>query len=114
MERSTPNTPARTNSTIPTLLTLFFLWKSLLLLLAAASPGPGYDTSTDVLFATSTTTHDAPTDSLLGRLVARLTRWDAVYFTASSLRGHVFEQESAFSAYVARQSARVARGASAP
>ncbi|KAK6438192.1 ER membrane glycoprotein subunit of the GPI transamidase complex-like protein [Oleoguttula sp. CCFEE 5521] len=77
---------------------LFWAWKLLLVLIAIATPGPGYDTSTDLWLAS-----DRYTDSLpwfawpAQRLVSRLVRWDALYFVTSSTRGHQTEQEWAFS-----------------
>jgi hypothetical protein len=92
------------------LLAIFTAWKSLLLLVAYASPGPGYDTSTRVLFDQ----YHAPLSDWLARIVqdltSRLTRWDAFYFTTSSERGHLFEQEWAFSWFMARFTAALSNG----
>ena len=111
-----PN-PRRTAATSPQrpyftwLLAIFTVWKSLLLLVAYASPGPGYDTSTRVLFDQ----YSAPPPTWLARavqdLTLRLTRWDALYFTTSSERGHLFEQEWAFSWFMARLTAALSNGA---
>lgn len=75
-------------------LVLYFVtWKLLLLAVAYASPGPGYDTSTALVLD-----RDAVQPyTVLDTLLLRLTRWDALYFTSSSHRGHVYEQEWAFS-----------------
>lgn len=88
-----------------TRLTLYFLsWKLMLLFIALASPGPGYDTSTEILFNrrdncdVSRPWHD----SLAERLALRLTRWDGIYFASSSTRGHLNEQDWAFSWALAR------------
>ncbi|OJD40661.1 glycosyltransferase family 76 protein [Diplodia corticola] len=78
-------------------------WKALLLLIAFASPGPGYDTSTTLLLghdaaASSLGAASAPWSATLGeRLVSKLVRWDAIYFTAAAARGYQHEQEWAFS-----------------
>lgn len=71
----------------------FVLWKSVLLALAAAAPGYGYDTSTSLLVAESN--HYAHESFHLG-LTSKLTRWDAIYFVQLARRGHIFEQEWAF------------------
>ncbi|OJJ49457.1 hypothetical protein ASPZODRAFT_60509 [Penicilliopsis zonata CBS 506.65] len=60
----------------------FALWKLLLLLVLAACPGPGYDTSTTLLAG-------------IGSL-RNLVRWDPVYFVHIAEQGYVFEQEWAF------------------
>jgi phosphatidylinositol glycan class V len=92
------------------LLAIFTAWKSLLLLVAYASPGPGYDTSTRVMF----NQYSASPSTWLARtvqdLTLRLTRWDAFYFTTSSERGHLFEQEWAFSWFMARLTAAISNG----
>ena len=67
----------------------FVFWKLLLLLTATTSPGPGYDTSTTLL-----DTSDG--SYLFQRLVAKLLRWDAIYFVHVARRGAVYEQEWAF------------------
>ncbi|KAK5174195.1 ER membrane glycoprotein subunit of the GPI transamidase complex-like protein [Saxophila tyrrhenica] len=91
------------------LTTAFISGKLLLLLVACASPGPGYDTSTQILFDQ----YSHPSDSWLNRalehVVLRLTRWDGIYFASSSTRGHVYEQEWAFSWVVAKITSAVSR-----
>jgi phosphatidylinositol glycan class V len=77
-----------------TLLALFILWKSILLLIAVCSPGPGYDTSTTLAFEGAA--NDNAVVSLLTHLCTKLTRWDAIYFTKVARRGYLFEQEWAF------------------
>ena len=93
------------------LLAFFVAWKLLLLGVACASPGPGYDTSTHVLFDR----HNVQAPSWISRIVEhltlRLTRWDAIYFSTSSARGHLFEQEWAFSWFMSRLTAMLANGA---
>nr|OQO23223.1 hypothetical protein B0A51_10408 [Rachicladosporium sp. CCFEE 5018] len=77
---------------------LFWAWKLLLILIAVVSPGPGYDTSTDLWLAIDRDTDTVPwTAWPAQRLVSRLVRWDALYFSTSSARGHQTEQEWAFS-----------------
>lgn len=77
------------------LAVFFTCWKALLLLVAAATPGPGYDTSTQILFyGIGRTNHGW---QLHETVVARVTRWDAIYFTSGARYGDVFEQEWAFS-----------------
>ena len=61
----------------------FVTWKLILLCIAFASPGPGYDTSSILLQPAS-------------RLLRRLIRWDAIYFTQLARRGYFWEQEWAF------------------
>ena len=68
------------------LICCFALWKTLLLCIAYASPGPGYDSSTHILLQRR--------DEL--RLAQKLARWDAIYFAALTKRDYLFEQEWAF------------------
>ncbi|ROT36451.1 mannosyltransferase [Sodiomyces alkalinus F11] len=74
-----------------TLLSLFIAWKGLLLAIAVGSgfSGPAYDTSTTLALAQDEHAHAFDP-------VTRLTRWDAIYFTASARRGYLYEQEWAF------------------
>ena len=67
------------------------LWKTSLLFLALTSPGVGYDTSTDVLFATPNNRTNS-----FAYCVKKLVRWDAIYFSQIAHRGQLFEQEWAF------------------
>ena len=76
------------------LLYLFVAYKSLLLLIALCSPGPGYDTSSTLL--TPPTTNGSSLTALLELLTEKLTSWDAVYFTTTARRGYLYEQEWAF------------------
>jgi len=78
------------------LVAVFIGWKSLLLLVAACTPGPGYDTSTHLVLSLEniSNTH---LEAVLRAISAKLTKWDAVYFTTTAHRGYVFEQEWAFS-----------------
>lgn len=91
------------------LLAVFCVWKLFLFFVAAVSPGPGYDSSTDILFRQS---HLPPSASpLVQHLLTRLSRWDAIYFTTSASRGHLYEQEWAFSWLLARAMAATSAGA---
>jgi phosphatidylinositol glycan class V len=80
------------------LIVTFLAWKLLLFLVAVASPGPGYDTST--FLSTSSPSY------VLGKFV----RWDAIYFTQIARRGYVFEQEWAFGWGFTRILAAAGRG----
>jgi len=81
----------------------FLLWKALGLILALLSPGPGYDTSTDLLFQFDTgPSHDHThaermVQSFVQRLCLKLVRWDAIYFVSGAKHGYVYEQQWAFS-----------------
>ncbi|KAF2707007.1 glycosyltransferase family 76 protein [Pleomassaria siparia CBS 279.74] len=80
------------------LIPIFVAWKCCLLLLAAFSPGPGYDTSSLILLNTSANRHDELQSlSRCERFALRIFRWDALYFVKSAQRGYVHEQEWAFS-----------------
>ena len=93
-------------------LVIYFLaWKLLLLVIACLSPGPGYDTSTQILLDQYKSDTRSYADHALERLVLRLTRWDGIYFASSSERGHVHEQEWAFSWALAKVTSWTARGA---
>lgn len=109
-----PN-PVHTNAIPKSLLAFYCAWKCLLLLVAAASPGPGYDTSTRILLdqhAPAGTASQTWLAVVVQHLVARLTRWDAIYFVSSSKRGLVYEQEWAFSPAYATATSVIARGVS--
>lgn len=80
------------------LVLIFCVWKVLLLLLSAFTPGPGYDTSGFVLYDSSIDRYDHFASISRGdRLTINLLRWDAIYFVKAAERGHIFEQEWAFS-----------------
>ncbi|KAF2812688.1 mannosyltransferase [Mytilinidion resinicola] len=87
---------------LKSLALLFLLWKALLLVVAVASPGPGYDTSTVILQRAGAVgageKHASSIFHVLGeRLALKLTRWDAIYFVKSAERGYLNEQDWAFS-----------------
>ncbi|KAF2765019.1 mannosyltransferase [Teratosphaeria nubilosa] len=82
---------------------LFGIWKLLILLAAVASPGPGYDTSTNIWIA-----DPASGSKCIGYAVQRLTRWDGIYFATTSARGHLYEQEWAFSWLLGRITSTIA------
>jgi len=95
------------------LVGLFLLWKLLLLVLAANSPGPGYDTSTTLLLPAL-----SPDEPLASRLSAhvlsRLVRWDALYFVSIANRHQLYEQEWAFGWTFTRLISHVAKGVPHP
>lgn len=72
----------------------FFIWKALLISLAASSPGNGYDTSTNLLRSDRDTSESDA--RALSQILSKFVRWDAIYFTQISHRGILFEQEWAF------------------
>lgn len=75
------------------LVVAFFWWKTLLLLIALCSPGPGYDTSGSLIEAS----HGKEILPLaLRHTIGKLVRWDAIYFVKTAERGYLFEQEWAF------------------
>lgn len=92
-------------------LTIYFVgWKLLLLLVIAASPGPGYDTSTTLLgpewttpakeaaigFLDTARQNFASVSTVLSLVRRNVVRWDSIYFLAIAERGYLFEQEWAF------------------
>ncbi|KAL2119659.1 hypothetical protein VTJ04DRAFT_6620 [Mycothermus thermophilus] len=82
-----------------TLTAAFVVWKFVLLLIAigAVLAGEAYDTSANiVILGTNATTPATQQPSLFSRLVARLTSWDAIYFTSIARDGYVHEQFWAF------------------
>ncbi|KAK3709733.1 ER membrane glycoprotein subunit of the GPI transamidase complex-like protein [Vermiconidia calcicola] len=91
------------------LITIFLGWKLLLLAIACASPGPGYDTSTQILLDQHASGDETWLARLLERVILRLTRWDGIYFASASTHGHVNEQEWAFSWVLAKVTSGVAR-----
>jgi hypothetical protein len=80
------------------LVLIFFLWKTMLLGLAAFCPGPGYDTSALMLMDPSINRHTNFSSLSRGdRLTLNLFRWDALYTVKAAERGKLHEQEWAFS-----------------
>ncbi|RKU49295.1 ER membrane glycoprotein subunit of the GPI transamidase complex-like protein [Coniochaeta pulveracea] len=76
---------------VRSLVTAFLAWKTFLFLIAAGSlVGGAYDTSSSLALDGSGNSTGTPT------IIARLTSWDAVYFTKVARRGYLFEQEWAF------------------
>ncbi|KAB8299862.1 hypothetical protein EYC80_000108 [Monilinia laxa] len=80
---------------VRTLILSFAVWKVSLLLIAASSPGPGYDTSTSLLLS-SLHSIGRKLPSAVQYLIGKLVRWDAIYFIRVSNRGYLYEQEWAF------------------
>lgn len=81
---------------ICSLVTIWALWKSLLLLMAVASPGPGYDTSTSLLLLHNATRPTESSSKIVHFVTGKLNRWDAIYFVKLAERGYLLEQEWAF------------------
>jgi GPI mannosyltransferase 2 len=79
-----------------TLIAVFVVWKSLLLLIAACSPGSGYDTSTTLAQPYDGAAEQNFVVSLLRLFSTKLTRWDAIYFTRIASRDYLYEQDWAF------------------
>lgn len=80
------------------LIIVFVAWKSILIAVAACSPGSGYDTSTFPfqLHEDHPAQEYGSVATILSFLSAKLTKWDAIYFTTISNRGYLYEQEWAF------------------
>ena len=78
------------------LITFFTIWKTCLLVVALLAPGPGYDTSTRILFSESNDSSQLTLPNLIVFRFSNLVRWDAIYFTQIAHRGIAFEQEWAF------------------
>lgn len=79
------------------LTTLFLGWKLCIVVIALASPGIGYDSSTSLL-SSKGSPHQIllETPTSLTSPWFKFVRWDAIYFTHISQQGHVYEQEWAF------------------
>lgn len=90
-----PESKRLLSSPIQSLVYLFTAWKALLLLLAVCSPGIPYDTST-TLNQPHVGYDSRSAATLLDFVSAKLTRWDAIYFSKIASRGYLFEQEWAF------------------
>ncbi|CAG8957113.1 hypothetical protein HYFRA_00009314 [Hymenoscyphus fraxineus] len=78
------------------LVVLFAVWKTFLLLIACCSPGEGYDTSTSLIMSPLGGNGMIALPTAFRYLAKKLTRWDAIYFIQTSSRGYLFEQEWAF------------------
>ena len=75
----------------------FIAWKLVLLCIALTSPGPGYDTSTELLRPFPDLAQaNSGTRSEPALRLRSLVRWDAVYYTQVARRGYLWEQEWAF------------------
>ncbi|OAG12245.1 GPI mannosyltransferase 2 [Paraphaeosphaeria sporulosa] len=80
------------------LIQAFFAWKSVLFIVAAFSPGPGYDTSALIASNPTSSRHvDFHSWPVIDRVSLNFFRWDALYFVKSAQRGYHYEQEWAFS-----------------
>lgn len=75
----------------------FIAWKMVLLCIALTSPGPGYDTSTELLhpYLNLAPEGSGSTWKPASRLRSFL-RWDAIFYTQLARRGYLWEQEWAF------------------
>lgn len=80
---------AATKRPVRSLVICFLAWKAFLLLIAFASPGLGYDTSSNLI----DWKHGS---KLLTNSLEKLTRWDAIYYVEVASRGYKYEQEWAF------------------
>ena len=93
------------------LVRIFAAWKAVLLIVALASPGSGYDTSTQITFDRHRGLHQSRSAHAVEYLVLRLTRWDGIYFASASAHGKIYEQEWAFSWALSKFTSVAARGA---
>jgi len=88
---------ASNTSSYTRLIALFLLWKLLLLVLAALSPGPGYDTSSSLLLpAIDVEKYPSIPSSASARVLNRLVRWDALHFMGVAQHGYRYEQDQAW------------------
>ncbi|GAO13372.1 hypothetical protein UVI_02013820 [Ustilaginoidea virens] len=86
MESCWPNRP------IQSLTAIFLAWKSFLVAIALGTAvARDYDTSTGLFFDRM-----YGANATVPTLAAKLTRWDALYFMHSTIKGYVYEQEWAF------------------
>ena len=98
---------ALANYPIQILLLSFLVWRTLILIIAFASPGEGYDTSASLIRSPKNL---AELPAGLGYLTERLTKWDAIYFVKIANRGYIHEQEWAFGWGFSRVIALCTRG----
>lgn len=92
------------------LIGLFAVWKTFLLVVASLSPGPGYDTSAQLLLPLADG-GDPLLKRILSHLLTRLVRWDALYYVTISSNGYEFEQYWAFGWGFTRAMRYLANGA---
>lgn len=100
----------RAETSVDRLIWIFVAWKLVLLVVACLSPGPGYDTSTQILLDRHHNGSPMWFARAVEYVVLRLTRWDAIYFTTNAERGYVYEQQWAFSWLLSNITSLVARG----
>ncbi|KAB5566674.1 GPI mannosyltransferase 2 [Coniochaeta sp. 2T2.1] len=83
---------------VRTIIAVFAAWKLFLFLIAAGSTvvGPAYDTSASLALDAASAGKTNSSGSAYSELLARLTSWDAIYYTQVARRGYLFEQEWAF------------------
>lgn len=77
----------------------FVLWKIVLFAIVALRPGPDYDTSTELFFelqSSAPATQALAPSGIVFQFIAKLIRWDAMYYVSIAERGFVYEQEWAF------------------
>lgn len=88
---------ASISSSITRIIALFLIWKLLLLVLAALSPGTGYDTSSSLLLpAVDVEKYPSTPSQASARVLNRLVRWDAVHFLGVAQHGDRYEQDRAW------------------
>jgi GPI mannosyltransferase 2 len=76
---------------------IFLAWKLLIVLIAVATPGPGYDTSTTLLESVGKPIAlNSQSPQGIPSQWQKFVRWDAIYFTQMAEHGHVYEQEWAW------------------
>lgn len=95
---------------IRSLLLVYAGWKSLLFIGIAFSPGPGYDTSTQILLPSVSASDPLPI-RVISHVLTRLVRWDALYFVKVANRGYLYEQEWAWGSGFTTLVGDVAKGA---
>ena len=78
-------------SPIQSLLVVFGLWKAVILIAAICSPGTGYDTSSH-LYQEGASGSDDLLLKAATHVGARLSSWDAIYFTEIAQNGYYHEQ----------------------
>ncbi|KAB5583256.1 GPI mannosyltransferase 2 [Coniochaeta sp. 2T2.1] len=83
---------------VRTIIAVFAAWKLFLFLIAAGSTvvGPAYDTSASLALDAASAGKTNSSGSAYPKVLARLTSWDAIYYTQVARRGYLYEQEWAF------------------